>query len=142
VDDVSSGIRLVYEPIRVEEIVSGLTRPQIGAVATFVGVVRGESGGNAVERLEYEAYGAMAREALERIVGEIHARFPTIADVAIVHRLGALAVGETAVVVAVAAGHREETFPALALAVDRLKETVPIWKKEIWEDGAAWKENT
>jgi len=139
---MSDRIELVTDPIRPEVIVRELTGPRIGAVATFVGVVRGESEGRAVDRLEYEAYVPMAREALERIAADVKARFRTIVEVAIVHRIGRLEVGETAVVVGVAAGHRHEVYKALGHAVDRLKETVPIWKKEIWKKGAAWKENT
>ncbi len=132
-------IEIVTGPIPVEGIVAGLTDPEIGAVATFTGVVRGASGGRPVLRLEYEAYPQMAVEAFARIAAEVKARWKTIAHVAIVHRVGTLQVGETAVVVAVASGHRRETFPALTYAIDRLKEVVPIWKKEIGEEGGAWK---
>lgn len=138
---MSDRVELSTEPICVEDIVAGLTEPRVGAVAAFVGVVRAESEGQPVRRLEYEAYRPMAHEALERIVQEVKERFPTILHMALVHRVGTLAVGETAVVVAVAAAHRHAVYAALAHAVDRLKEAVPIWKKEIRDDGAVWREN-
>jgi len=125
--------------ISVDEIVTRLNDPAIGAVVTFVGLVRGETAGREVRCLEYEAYPEMAEETLRQIGDEIRARWPTIRQVAIVHRVGRLQVGETAVVIALSAAHRQDTFDALRYAIDRLKEIVPLWKKEVWADGAEWR---
>jgi molybdopterin synthase catalytic subunit len=116
-----------------------LVTPAIGAVTTFVGVVRGETDGRDVRYLEYEAYPEMAERTLAQIGDEVRKRWPDIQDVAIVHRVGRLEVGETAVVIALSAAHRKHTFDALRYAIDRLKEIVPIWKKEVWTDGSEWK---
>ena len=129
---------ITSEEISVDGVVARLADPAIGAVATFVGVVRGETDGRAVERLEYEAYADMAEQTLRQIGDEIQEQWPTIHAVAIVHRTGQLKVGEIAVVIALSAGHRPEVFDALRYAIDRLKEIAPIWKKEVWADGAAW----
>lgn len=132
-------VRLVKEPIALEPIMSFLTGPEIGAVATFVGVVRARGNGENIQYLEYEAYPEMALNTIAQICAEVRERFPTIRKVAIVHRIGQLAPGEQAVVIGVCAAHRDEVFAALAYAVDRLKEIVPIWKKEVSEKGARWK---
>jgi len=105
-------------------------------VVTFAGVVRGETGGRETQYLEYEAYPEMAEEQLRRIGEETRARWLSIRQVAIVHRVGWLEVGETVVVIALSAAHRPEVFDALRYGVDRLKEIVPIWKNEVWVDGA------
>ena len=126
-------------PLSVDDVVARLARPSIGAVTTFVGVVRGETDGRETQRLEYEAYPEMAEEQLQRIGDEIRRRWPTIRQVAIVHRIGHLQIGETIVVIAVSSPHRQETFAATHYAIDRLKEIVPIWKKEVWKNGEAWR---
>jgi molybdopterin synthase catalytic subunit len=125
--------------ISVDEVTARLADPAIGAVATFVGVVRGETDGREVRHLEYEAYPEMAEKTLRQIGDEIQTRWGTIRQVAIVHRVGRLQVGEIAVVIAISAAHRHDVFDALHYAIDRLKEIVPIWKKEVWADGAEWK---
>ena len=125
--------------ISVDEVVARLADPAIGAVVTFVGVVRNNSEGREVLYLDYEAYPEMAEEALRQIGDEIRARWKTIREVAIVHRVGRLEIGDTAVVIALSAAHRQETFDALRYAIDRLKEIVPIWKKEVWKGGEEWK---
>lgn len=132
--------------ISVDEVVARLADPAIGAVVTFVGVVRGVTEGADIDHasvetcyLEYEAYPEMAEESLRQIGDEIRARWGTVREVAIVHRVGRLQVGETAVVIALSAAHRREMFDAVHYAIDRLKEIVPIWKKEVWADGEAWK---
>ncbi len=127
------------QEISVNEVVARLADPAIGAVVTFVGVVRCETDGREVRYLEYEAYPEMAEKTLRQIGDEIRARWQTIREVAIVHRVGRLHVGETAVVVAVSAAHRPEMFDATHYAIDRLKEIVPIWKKEVWADGEEWR---
>jgi len=127
------------EPVSVDDVVSRLEDPAIGAIITFVGVVRGETDGRAVLCLEYEAYPEMAEGSLRQIADEIRARWPSIRQVAIVHRTGRLEIGETAVVIALSAAHRPEVFDAVRYAIDRLKEIVPIWKKEVWAGGAEWR---
>lgn len=130
---------ITTETISVDDVVARLADPAIGAVGTFVGVVRGQTGGRKTEYLHYEAYPDMAEAGLRQIGNEIREHWPTIRQVAIVHRVGRLEVGETIVVIAVSSAHREEVFQATHYAIDRLKEIVPIWKKEVWEDGEAWK---
>ena len=143
VDEMADNIVAITDkPIVVEDIVSQLAEPEVGAIATFVGVVRRDSDERAVEYLEYEAYPQMALPEMRRICAEVRDRWPTTRRVAIVHRTGRLAVGEIAVVIAVSATHRQEVFDALHYAIDRLKEIVPIWKKEVWEGGAEWKTET
>jgi len=125
--------------ISVDEVVARLADPAIGAVVTFVGVVRGVTEGRETRYLEYEAYAEMAEESLRQIGDEIQAHWGTIREVSIVHRVGRLQVGETAVVIALSAAHRRDVFDAVRYAIDRLKEIVPIWKKEVWADGEEWR---
>ncbi|MBU0704594.1 MAG: molybdenum cofactor biosynthesis protein MoaE [Chloroflexi bacterium] len=131
--------KITTEDISADALVSALSDPAIGAVVTFVGVVRGETAGRQTQYLEYEAYPEMAEETLRQIGDEIRARWETIREVAIVHRVGRLEVGETAVVIALSAAHRAEVFDALRYSIDRLKEIVPLWKKEVWADGEEWR---
>ncbi len=118
----------------VEALVAG---PDRGGLVTFTGAVRDHTGDHAVVRLEYEAYGAMAERQLERIRLEAVERFPGV-RVAVHHRLGVLAIGEAAVVVAAAAPHRRAAFDACQYVIDRLKEDVPIFKREVRGDGSVW----
>jgi molybdopterin synthase catalytic subunit len=127
------------EELSIDKVVARLADPANGAIATFVGVVRCETDGRKVRYLEYEAYPEMAEEQLQRIGDEIRARWQTIREVAIVHRVGRLQVGETVVVIALSAAHRPEVFDALRYAIDRLKEIVPLWKKEVWANGEEWR---
>ena len=130
---------ITTEEISVDEVVGRLSDPSIGAVATFVGVVRGTTDGRKVRYLVYEAYPEMAEATLQQIGDETRARWRTVCEVAIVHRVGRLQIGEIAVVIALSAAHRPEVFDALRFAIDRLKEIVPIWKKEVWTDGEEWR---
>jgi molybdopterin synthase catalytic subunit len=127
------------EPLSVDDVVSRLLDPAVGGISTFVGVVREQSGGRPTDYLEYEAYPEMAERELRRIGDEIRERWPSVREVAIVHRTGRLEIGETIVVIAVSSAHRAETFDATHYAIDRLKEIVPIWKKEVYVDGQEWK---
>jgi len=127
-------IRLVREPIDLAALPA--TNPADGALCLFVGVVRDHNGGRRVLRLEYEAYEEMALALMEKIAAECRERW-RVTDVRIVHRLGRLAIGEASVAVAVASPHRREAFEACRHAIDTLKATVPIWKKEFYADGAA-----
>jgi molybdopterin synthase catalytic subunit len=131
--------RVTAEEVSVDEVLATLRTPEIGALASFVGVVRGETEGQGVDHLEFEAYVEMAEQNLEEIGAEIQERWPAVRGVSIVHRTGRLEVGETVVVVAVAAGRRAPVFDALSYAIDRLKEITPIWKKEVRQGGAEWR---
>ena len=130
--------RIVEGPIDVGALVTGAFRPDCGAVATFVGTTRVDSSsGASVEYLEYEAYRPMADRKLEEIGAEIEARWE-VKHVSIVHRLGRVDAGEPSVVIAVASPRRGPAFEASRYAIERIKETVPIWKREVWSDGYVW----
>lgn len=128
---------LVHSPIETVKIAGGVRADNDGAVVTFDGFVRNESHGRRTIYLEYEAYEPMALSKMREIGLAIHKKFP-IHRLAIVHRLGRLDVGETSVFIAVSAPHRAAAFDACRFAIDTLKHTVPIWKKEFFEDGAVW----
>jgi molybdopterin synthase catalytic subunit len=108
-----------------------------GAVIVFRGVARRQSRGREVVHLEYEAYPEMAEKVMAQIADEMKSRWP-ITRVAIVHRTGVLEIGQASVIIAVSAPHRGEAFAATEYAIDRLKQIVPIWKKEVWSDGSQW----
>jgi len=130
---------LVREPIRTSELVTHVKAPEDGAVVVFDGIVRNHSGGRATNYLEYDAYEPMALAKMREIGAEIRRNF-TIHRLAIVHRLGRLEIGETSVLIAVSSPHRRAAFDACRFAIDALKRTVPIWKKEYFADGAVWAE--
>jgi len=119
------------------EIAAQVRTDEDGAVATFDGCVRNHSHGRSTLYLEYEAYETMALGKMQEIAAHIHANY-AIRRVAIVHRLGRLEIGETSVFIAVSAAHRAAAFDACRYAIDTLKQTVPIWKKEFFADGAVW----
>ena len=130
---------ITFEPISLDDVAAKVIRPETGAVAVFGGTVRNESAGKAVEHLEYEAYTEMAVAKLQQVADEARQQWPKIVDIAIVQRIGHLDVGEQAVIVAVSSPHRYDgCFEACAFAINRLKEIVPIWKKEVGPDGTAW----
>ncbi|MGF1473317.1 MAG: molybdenum cofactor biosynthesis protein MoaE [Rubrobacteraceae bacterium] len=131
-------ISIVEEPIDVGGVVSGVFRPDCGAVSTFVGTTRiDETGDACVEYLEYEAYRPMADRKLEEIGTEIKARWD-VREVSIIHRIGRVDPGEPSVIIAVASPRRGPAFEASRYAIERIKEIVPIWKKEVWSDGYVW----
>ena len=132
-------VELVREPIRVAELVAELKSPEDGAVAVFEGIARNHSGGRRTLYLEYEAYEAMAVAKMRELAAAMRAQFP-VDCVALVHRLGRLAIGETSVLIGVSSAHRRAAFDACRFGIDTLKRTVPIWKKEFFEDGAVWAE--
>jgi molybdopterin synthase catalytic subunit len=129
-------IDIVSEPIDVATLV-GQADGGSGGLVLFVGQVRASTGGRNVVRLEYEAYRAMALAELEKLAEEA-ARTFAISGIDIVHRVGTLAVGDIAVAIVVRAPHRAAAFDACRWAIDTLKRTVPIWKKEVFEDGSTW----
>lgn len=128
---------ITSEEISPAQVMERVRTPDRGGILCFVGTVRDHSHGRRVLYLEYEAYPEMARAKLEEIAQEAVSRWH-VEDVAIVHRVGHLEVGDIAVVIALAAAHREDLFDACRYAIDRLKEIVPIWKKEVFEDGEEW----
>jgi molybdopterin synthase catalytic subunit len=130
---------LTRHPVNTRDIASRLLQPSDGAVVSFEGVVRNNSRGRATKYLDYECYEPMAVEVMADLGRDI-ARRHAIGRIAIVHRLGAMNVGETSVAIAVTAPHRRPAFEAALEAIDRLKRTVPIWKKEHFEDGEVWVE--
>ena len=133
-------IEITREPLVPEVITARVRAPGNGAVVTFLGTTRNGTGDRNVLYLEYEAYEPMAEKKLAEIAGEIRERFG-VADVAISHRLGRLEIEEISLVVAVASPHRKDAFAACGYAVDRIKQTVPIWKKEFFEGGEVWIES-
>ncbi len=130
---------LARAPIRGSEIVAHLKAPEDGAVVVFDGIVRNHSGGRPTLYLEYEAYEPMALAKMRDIGAEIRRQFP-IHRVAMIHRLGRLEIGETSVFIAISSPHRRAAFDACRFAIDTLKRTVPIWKREYFAGGAVWAE--
>jgi molybdopterin synthase catalytic subunit len=128
---------LTRETIDAAALAEQVRAPEDGAIVTFDGFVREQSHNRRTLYLDYEAYESMARTKMQEIAGQIHEKF-AIHRVAIVHRLGRLEIGETSVFIAVSAPHRAAAFDACRFAIDTLKRTVPIWKKEYFEDGAVW----
>ncbi len=128
-------------PISLDEVAARVNHPTCGAVVVFAGIVRGITGDQETEYLEYEAYKEMAEATLAQIGEEVRSRWPHVEDIAIVHRVGRMDVGEPSVVIAVASPHRDDgVFEACRYAIERLKEIVPIWKKEVLTTGAHWVE--
>ncbi len=129
--------RIVDRPIELQDSIRAVAGSDRGAIAIFIGTTRDRQAGRPVRALEYDAYPEMAESVMRDIGREVETRFGT-PHVAILHRIGRLDVGEISVVIAVAAAHRREALAACAHAIERLKEIVPIWKKEHYTDGAAW----
>jgi molybdopterin synthase catalytic subunit len=128
---------LTDDPIDPRALVESVMRSSDGAYVLFEGVVRNHHDGKAVESIFYDAYGPMAEKEIGKIVREIEAQFPDVA-LAVVHRLGQLVVGESSIAIVAASPHRAEAFGACRMVIDRVKETVPIWKKERGPDGEEW----
>jgi molybdopterin synthase catalytic subunit len=141
---VSGGVdadffRLTSDPIPTHDLARQLAAPEDGAVVVFEGIVRNHSRGQKTLFLEYEAYEPMAVRKMEDIGREVREKFP-IDCLGMIHRLGRLEIGETSVTIVVTSAHRAAAFKACRYAIDRLKQIVPIWKKEYFEDGAVWAE--
>jgi MoaE-MoaD fusion protein len=128
---------IVREPIDTPQAVAGIKRGEDGAAVVFEGVVRNSTRGRKTLYLDYEAYEEMALQQMESLAEQALTQFQ-IRDVAVVHRLGRLEIGETSVLIVVASAHRAAAFDACRWLIDTLKRTVPIWKKEYFEDGAVW----
>ena len=134
---ISEHARLVGEPIETAAVLAGMKQPEDGAVVVFDGIVRNNSRGRSTLYLDYTAYEAMALRQMEQLARQALADF-AIRDVRLAHRLGRLQIGETSVYIAVTSAHRAAAFDACRWLIDTLKKTVPIWKKEYFEDGAVW----
>lgn len=133
--------RVVDHQIDLDELLASITLPTTGGICTFTGTVRGVSEDHETRQLYYEAYVPMAEAKMKQIAGEIRARWPQVQGVALVQRVGRLDVGRFTTLVAVSAPHRDQgIFEAARYGIDRLKEIVPVWKKEIGPDGEAWVE--
>jgi molybdopterin synthase catalytic subunit len=132
---------LTSEPLDPEACVRAVRTDASGAVTLFYGVVRNHNDGRAVLFLEYDAYPELAERQMAAVAEEIKRRFP-IDEIAMAHRTGRLEIGETSLLVAVSSAHRADAFEACHAAVDRVKETVPVWKKEHWAGGGIWLEGT
>lgn len=128
---------LTDDPIDAPALVRRVMRPSDGAYVLFEGVVRNHHEGRAVESIFYDAYRPMAEKEIEAIVRTVETLFPEVA-VAVVHRLGQLVVGDASIAIVAAAPHRAEAFEACRMIIDRIKEKVPIWKKERGPDGEEW----
>lgn len=129
--------QITTEPIQVQDVIDKVIRAEAGAISTFIGVAREFTKGKRTLFLEYDAYIPMATKQLAQIAEEIKATWPD-AEVAIYHRIGRLDISDVAVAIAVSTPHRDASFNASRYAIERIKEIVPIWKKEHWEDGTKW----
>ncbi len=128
------------DELSLDALAALVTAPERGAIVLFSGTVRGVTGTQDTDYLEYEAYVDMAEKMLTQIGAEVQERWPQVLDIAIAHRMGRLEVGESSVMIAVAAAHRQGIFEAGAFAIERLKQIAPIWKKEVGPDGQYWVE--
>jgi molybdopterin synthase catalytic subunit len=132
-------VALSADPLPIADASAWVVLPRCGATVTFTGTARDHAEGRpGVHRLEYEAYEGPALARLHALVGEVRARWPKVGRVALLHRTGVVDLGDAAVVVAVSAPHRGDAFEAARFAIDELKRTVPIWKREAWEGGESW----
>jgi molybdopterin synthase catalytic subunit/molybdopterin converting factor small subunit len=135
---VSGGdFRLVEGPIDVPAVLAQVQKPEAGAIASFVGTVRATSRDRDVVHLEYEAYEGMAEEVMEQLASALKVKYD-LSEVAIAHRVGRVGIGEASVAIAISAPHRQDALAACAEAIDTLKNTVPLWKKEVYEGGQEW----
>jgi molybdopterin synthase catalytic subunit len=129
--------RVTVKPIDLNELVRFVGDPEAGAIATFIGTTRNNNEGRRVIALDYDGYPEMAEKELARIGEDAKMKWP-ICRMAIVHRLGPVQITEASVIIAVSAGHRDAAFAACRFAIEEIKKTVPIWKKEVYEGGEVW----
>ena len=130
-------IKISSTPINVHECIERVTSPECGGMNVFIGTVRSQTKGKSVLRLEFECYEKMAIKELEKIAEDVVKKFSAV-NVLIHHRMGILHLKDIAVLIAIATPHRDAAFNACRYAIDTLKETVPIWKKEVFENGEEW----
>jgi len=134
---LSTQIQISPNPLNIQSCIDWIRSPESGGIDVFIGTVRNATKGKAVLRLEFEAYEPMALAEMEKIVKQAFEKWP-VQKALVHHRTGVLQVGEVPVIIAVSAAHRAAAFEACRYIIDTLKETVPIWKKEIFEDGEVW----
>jgi molybdopterin synthase catalytic subunit len=131
-------VQVTAEPLSERAVAEAVEDAGAGAIVVFSGVVRDQTGGRRVKFLEYEAHAPMAEAKMREIGTAVRARWPVVTRIALVHRVGRLEIGESSVMIAVSSPHRRHAFEACHFAIDTLKETVPVWKKEHFEDGEVW----
>lgn len=137
--EIDDWVALTSEPLPVSEASAWVVRPDCGATVTFTGTARDHAPGRpGVHRLEYEAYEEPALARMRALISAARARWPTLGRLALLHRTGVVDLGEAAVVVAASSPHRADAFEAARFAIDELKRTVPIWKREAWDGGESW----
>jgi molybdopterin synthase catalytic subunit len=129
--------RVVNKRIELEELIAFVTDPEAGAIATFIGTTRNNNEGRKVIALDYDAYPQMAEKELARIGDDAKKQWP-ICRMAILHRIGPVEITQASVIIAVSAAHRDAAFAACRFAIEEIKRTVPIWKKEVYEGGEMW----
>jgi molybdopterin synthase catalytic subunit len=134
---LSFEIKILPTPLNITSAIDWIMSPEAGGIDVFIGTVRNATKGKPVLRLEFEAYEKMAMSEMEKIITEAFKNWP-LQKALVHHRTGVLSIGEVPVVIAVAAAHRAAAFEACRYIIDTLKETVPIWKKEVFEDGEVW----
>jgi MoaE-MoaD fusion protein len=134
----ADSIRLTNEPLSERAVSDAVGDAGAGAIVLFSGVVRDHTGSRRVKFLEYEAHAPMAEAKMREIAAAARDRWPALKRIAIVHRVGRLEIGESSVMIAVSSPHRRDAFEACHFAIDTLKRTVPVWKKEYFEDGEVW----
>lgn len=141
-DNLKDYVEITLDRISIDFAVNYVGSPEAGAVSTFSGTTRNNFEGKAVTKLEYEAYTPMALKEMKKICDKMRNKWPLI-HIAIIHRIGEVPIGESSVVLAASSAHRTESLEAVHWAIDELKATVPVWKKEFYADGSAsmWKEN-
>jgi molybdopterin synthase catalytic subunit len=130
-------VKISDKALDIQSCIDWVSTPECGGIDVFIGTVRNATKGKAVTRLEFEAYEAMALSEMKKIAEQVLIKWP-VQRIAIHHRVGVLAIGEIPVVIAVSAAHRDAAFDACRYAIDTLKQKVPIWKKEVFEDGEVW----
>ncbi len=134
---MNSAVQILATSIDPQDVINLVRTDNSGAVNVFIGTVRNRTQNRKVVRLEFEAYEKMALKELRKIIDQVKERWP-LSEIAIYHRVGELAIGDIPVVIAVSTPHRKQGFEACEYAIDTLKQTVPIWKKEIFADGEEW----
>ena len=130
-------VAITDKPIDIDKVIKSVTAENAGAIDVFIGTVRNNTKGKAVVKLDFEAYEPMAIAEMQKIVNKAKEKW-SIEKISVVHRVGLLGIGDVPVVIAVSTPHRKDAFDACQFVIDTLKETVPIWKKEIFEDGEVW----
>jgi molybdopterin synthase catalytic subunit len=134
-------IEVTESALNLDKLVSFVGSPNAGAISTFMGTTRDNFENKKVVHLEYESYVPMAEKELYKIAQQIRVKWPEVIKVALVHRIGKVEIGEASVIIAISSPHRVDSLEAVHYAIDEIKAVVPIWKKEIYEEGGAWKEN-